>query len=158
MEYSRGKLHNHKLAIDIITTSEDGDSQHHDRLANMNETGTAYTSAFDRQEANAHRLTACWNAMEGIEEPEKAINEMRAQLETAERLALQGGAGHDAIVQKAVELRKQRDRLMEALADAQIIADKYTHCGDADKKCGTLSVISERAKAALALCDKEDGK
>ncbi len=40
---------------------------------------------------------------------------LKARLETAERLALQGGAGHQAIVDKAVSLKKFNDDLVDFL-------------------------------------------
>jgi hypothetical protein len=41
-------------------------------------------------------------------------------------------------------------RYRKALEEIQIVADKYAHCGDADKKCGTLAVISKEADQTLA--------
>ncbi len=42
------------------------------------------------------------------------IAELKASLETAERLALQGGAGHQAIVDKAVSLKTINKVLLKA--------------------------------------------
>ncbi len=68
--------------------------------------------------ANAKRLVKCWNEHDEI----KGENEQqKATISTLERLALQGGAGHDAIVQKAVQLQttlKAKNKIIDGLVEA----------------------------------------
>ncbi len=78
---------------------------------------------------------------------------LKARLETAERLALQGGAGHQAIVDKAVSLKKFNDELVDACKtmmqtlglfykDKEITMPKHSHV--------QLSVEMKKAGKAIA--------
>lgn len=55
-------------------------------------------------EANARRLVACWNACEGIEDPENVIPQLRRA---------------NDLVQQLEPLRIQRDELLAALRDIE---------------------------------------
>jgi hypothetical protein len=58
----------------------------------------------DISEANARRLVACWNACEGIEDPENVIPQLRRA---------------NDLVQQLEPLRIQRDELLAALRIAK---------------------------------------
>lgn len=76
-------------------------------LAHMLNPYAGAAGAADRVEANARRLVACWNACEGMEDPEAEVSALRKDSEylmASERLRA-----------KAIE---QRDELLAALEDA----------------------------------------
>ena len=87
----------------------------------------------------------------GLEEKADKFDELKARLETAERLVLQGGAGHDAIVEKAVELTKQRDALLGTLNNlASEMDEDNIHEEDCDGRDCLICMINN----AIALCSK----
>lgn len=139
-EYTKGELA-YSMDGDRPVTLYIVEDQHEEKgldIAHLDQWSSRHNP---EQKANAQRLCACWNACKDMEEPEKVINEMRAQLFTVERLALQGGAGHDAIVSKAVELKRQRDALLEA---CEMLLNNYEALG------GTCGVGAAKAAISLA--------
>lgn len=66
----------------------------------------------DIAEANARRLVACWNACEGIET--YALELMTGDLSIRNQITATGKAKPKP-TKKAVEYRRQRDELLEAL-------------------------------------------
>jgi hypothetical protein len=89
----------------------------------------------DISQANARRLVACWNACEGIEDPENVIPQLRRA---------------NDLVQQLEPLRIQRDELLEALRIAKTALVQWHVPGN---RYAALDVIN----AAIAKVTGQEG-
>ena len=78
----------------------------------------------EENEANARRLVACWNAMDGIDDPELWV----AQMEFMD-------SDHTISVDAIRELQQERDELVKAVESAEIALTVFC---DGDDWIGTM--------------------
>ncbi len=71
---------------------------------------------------------------EKIDRLEAENEQQKAIIATLERLALQGGAGHDAIVKKAVELRAELDKKTKELEETKNLSNARRKWWDVARK------------------------
>jgi hypothetical protein len=102
-----------------------------DELGNEEGRAGAFVANTGDNKANARRLVACWNACEGIEDPENVIPQLRRA---------------NDLVQQLEPLRIQRDELLKALRIAKTALVQWHVPGN---RYAALDVINAAiAKAA----------
>jgi hypothetical protein len=102
-EHAPGRL---EIRTHTYSIADTGDYDSQFEIRDSNDRAIAWFGGTDDDEANARRLVACWNACEGIEDPENVIPQLRRA---------------NDLVQQLEPLRIQRDELLAALVSNVLV-------------------------------------